>query len=134
MVSENGIATSNLNLLGLQMRIQELEDENASLRKEYSENTVVQSMNDMKDQYNELEYQYNQIDKALGELEIIVAQSVSRNVYNDLLEMLDSERKNKDAIVTVLNKLKEKIQIDTGISLTLRYEYKILLNFIKSLC
>jgi len=132
MVSEKSVINSNL--LGLQMRIQELEDENESLRKEYSENTVVQSMNDMKDQYNELEAQYNQIEKALGELEIIVAQSVSRNVYNDLLEMLDDERKNKEAIAVILSKLASTIQIDTGLSLTLRYEYKILLNFIKSLC
>ena len=120
-------------ILQLQNRIQELEKENSDLRKEYSENTVIQSMNDMKDSYNKLDEDYSELERSLNDLESIVAQSVSRGMYNNVLERLDQEKKKKQSLGVVLSKLRDNIQEDAELSVTSRHTYKVVLNFIMGL-
>lgn len=117
----------------LKSRIQELEKENSDLRKEYSENTIIQSMNDMRDSYNSLDEAYSKLEKNLSNLETVVAQSVSIRTYNSMLERLDQEKKKKQTLGVVLNKLRDNIQEDAELSISSRHTYKVVLNFILGL-
>lgn len=114
-------------------RIKELENELVTLRKEFSENTIIQSMNDMRDQYKELEESYNYMEKTITNLETSLVQTVSKSLYNDILERFSIEKRNKQAIKQTLNRLSSKIQEEQGMTASLRQEYKTIVNFISSL-
>ena len=103
-----------------------LEKENERLVNEQKENFMIQSMNDMKKEYDNLQNE-------ITDLENKYLNSVPRLIYKKKCDDYDDLELRKHAAYIAFTGLLTSIQSNVNLSATVRYEYKIILQFLLTL-
>jgi uncharacterized membrane protein YgaE (UPF0421/DUF939 family) len=107
----------------LEMDYQNLQNEFDKLQKDFSENVIIQSMEDMKNQYNSLEKTLDFYKKSTVP---IIRYSKIEERYNNLIEVLTCI----GVLVRHSNNTIEKIKIDKKHITKLEMEYIVLNDII----